>query len=438
MHGVPFSWNDESSPESLVDVYLLAEQYQVCSLCERVVLFVSTLPCEPKLKFLLNAAVERRAEGLSHAAAMVMVNSICSDNEDFKFEGLRKETIVYVLTSVELPPHITETEIADALLCPLPNDLDLSCVQHKNAKTSPPPAAVVIDSSAEEGNQEGGGCLSREDVQEIFENHIDLPFIKTWLVEQKIEPLQILRPEVLAALRRVQAVCLSRGMTPGSLFVMPWRSMVPKVSVAPAKTAENEISAAYGIVDFPGLWSFYPESSFEGGVLTPQGDSVRCPLDSYLTGLAVLKLPLCTGRHRWRVRQLQPCKIFAAGVVSLPTKEFSATPERSATPEPNAYWSLHSDGSTVDMSTRIGSYKTYGGDSLLDGFDKEGGAVVVNLDMHSRSLSFANDLQFDCSNRDRKRSDLHLNGLPRDDALYPAMWMPGPGFARIEWIWSGP
>ncbi|GBG92278.1 hypothetical protein CBR_g55047 [Chara braunii] len=125
LHGCPFSRTHEMSWEDVVDMYQVAEQYQVSSLCESIVFSISTgVQSGAEIGALLNVAVGRHAEKLLKAAEnLVIYDAVVFDSKFFR--GWKKESIVHFLKNAQFPPHVTETLIAEALLAAASNDRNI-------------------------------------------------------------------------------------------------------------------------------------------------------------------------------------------------------------------------------------------------------------------------------------------------------------------------
>ncbi|GBG61999.1 hypothetical protein CBR_g28476 [Chara braunii] len=320
LHGCPLRWKPDTCWEGVLDTYMLAEQYQVNSLCERVLLWVSRLGYASELGELLNAAIPRQADDILKIALTVMNDVLVVDSTTFR--GWSKESIVYCLDNARFHPNVTETLVAEAVLSAVSDTTLL--VDNEETKTAPeqpdsPAAEEPMDSVApaagseketgvkdsdtaarkvlpsgedvrapeveevspakesihhvesretsekDDGTDEDCDAaerevvLSRKDVEDIFKGHINLPSIESSFLQERIEPLRILRLEALLAAYRVQGICFTRGVPPSSFFTMPWRSMCHKPPFAPVETRKGGIRNAYNKVLFPSLWSIRNE-----------------------------------------------------------------------------------------------------------------------------------------------------------------------------------
>ncbi|GBG86823.1 hypothetical protein CBR_g42106 [Chara braunii] len=466
-------FSGDSCWDDLVDTYLLAEQYQVNTLRERIVRIVMVQRNARHLGALVNLALERQAEGLLEVALTAMRDVVVFDSTSF--HGWKKESIAYFLDEVQCQPYVTETLIAVAVLSasfannngvkressPSPRvegDATTTAEPPKNAASSAVPscsererhegdATTIAEPLKNAVTSAGPSCsererhpqadgeqassLSRKDLQDIFESHFNLPFIEPFIVEKMIEPLQILRVETLAALYRLQSIWFAGGFggtLPASFLKMPWRSVIPKLLPAEVETREPGICKKnpHIKVSIPTLWSGVPVSSFRTEEELPQRVSAQS------TGVAIMRVPLYSGKHIWRVRLLNSCAHFAVGTVStLSTTEDANL--KVVSPQIVAWWALKSDGNTLeDRTKQFAAFNDHR--RLVDNFDKSGSTVVVILDTEVGSLHFANDLE---SYR-RQTTRVGFQDLRCDAAMFPALWMQAPGCAEIEWIESLP
>ncbi|GBG75577.1 hypothetical protein CBR_g20208 [Chara braunii] len=115
VHGHPFGWGTGSCWDDLIEAYCLASQYQINGLCERILLLVCRVAHPRELGDLLNAAIPRQAEEVLNAAVQVL-NEVWAF-ESKSFLGWSKESITYCLENVTFYPNVTETVVAEAVLC---------------------------------------------------------------------------------------------------------------------------------------------------------------------------------------------------------------------------------------------------------------------------------------------------------------------------------
>ncbi|GBG91406.1 hypothetical protein CBR_g52293 [Chara braunii] len=266
--------------------------------------------------------------------------------------------------------------------------------------------------------------LSRKDVEEIFKGHINLALIEPSFVQNRIEPLQILWAEMLAAAYRVQCICFSRGVPRCSFFTMPWRSMCRKPSFAPVETEEGGLCNTYNKVSLPSFWSISIQCSTSDELPQRVWSS-----DPKFMRYAIMKLLIHSGKHIWSIRLLKRCGRFSVGVVSSSAKGFQTDQQTKE------YWMLSMDHDPWVSSSWTLS-PTFLKTTKFEKFDKSGATVVVILDMKIRALTFANDLESYLSHTGEY--PLAFQNLPCSVPLYPALWISGPGCAEIEWIESSP
>ncbi|GBG85421.1 hypothetical protein CBR_g40063 [Chara braunii] len=467
LHGRFFRWESNSCWADMVDIYCLAEQYQVDSLCQRILLFVSRLGYAHEIGDLLNAAVVRHAEEILKIAVSVMNNVLVFNSSSFL--GWRKESIKYCLDFVRFHPNVTETLIAEAVLAAASSNVDViankekcehilsdeelmalksltESISLKFGEVSGNPACSGVDSGGPTSSCSPSssslpstpssplssllslpsteqGCLSKEDLEEIFTGHISLPLLEPGFMREKVEPLGILRQEILTAIYRVHSVCFSRGISPSCFFTIPWRSLKQRVSFAPVETDRGEISDAYRKVALPSLWIGAPNAGLVTSEELPQ--RVSC---SDHHQIAVMQLPLISGKHVWRIRIVKKCASFAVGVSSIDNTHLTMT-------IPNAHWMLSSScWSYVTAPWELS--RMFVRAAGIDLFDKTGASIIVVLDMKKRTLTFANDLESYTSYGGEY--PVAFYGLPCDAGLYPALLMSCSGCAEIEWIESSP
>ncbi|GBG45808.1 hypothetical protein CBR_g79255, partial [Chara braunii] len=443
LHGHRLRWKSQTSWDEIVEVYCLATQYQVDSLCRRIASRVPRSGHACEFGKLLSAAIPVRAEEILKAAVRAMNEALAFDSASFK--GWSKESIKYVLENVQLHPDVTETMIAEAVLSAAPNQINIITFRQENC---PAPSVEEGDSAAEHSKKKPiaslspecsecekdsdadivvDGSLSRKDLQEIFEGYINLAFVEPLFVKKRIEPLQIVRPEVLSAVYKVQSICLSTCLSPKSLFKIPWRSLVPRVSFAPVKADEDGICSAYDDILVPSLWACDPSLTYVISEDLPQRVE---RIDADYMEIAMMRLPLRSGLHIWRIRfETSGSKSAAAGIVSSIATDSSGRPT-----EHNGWW-LNADLTSAApkqwaMSSTF--YKLSG----IRTFNESGDSVVVILDMTRRVLTFANKLERFLNHRENYPAA--FSNLPNDLPLHPAVWLPFPGCADIEWIQSSP
>ncbi|GBG89116.1 hypothetical protein CBR_g48826 [Chara braunii] len=480
LHCRPFAWSSDSCWDDFIDAYCLAAEYQVDSLCKRILLLISTLgyPCE--LGDLLNTAVRRQAqaEEVLKAAAKVLSQVMAFDSSTFK--GWSKESILYCLENVRFHPNVTETMVAESVLCAASNVSHVT-VGHGPHPTQGNPHSIQGDLHSTQGNlhptlgnhhptqgnlhslqgnlhstqgnlhpaeenhyvhvsavgdsaaEERGGPLSREDLQKIFECHINLAFVEPLCVRNRIEPLGILRREVLAEVYRVQSISLSRGSSTKSLFTIPWRSLVPKVSFVPVDKEEGGVSSSYASISIPSFWAFDSETTYTTPDELPQ--QVECCDDM---GTAIMRLPLDSGLHIWRIQVVKASAGFKVEVGVVPAEGS----DESGVPQWEDGWAIHGDLSDAEAATdlhRFVDFKYSDGfvaSSGIQKFNKSGDNVFVVLDIVKRSLTFANRLEHYL-----ERSGDYpaaFSDLACDLPLHPLLWMRGVGCVEIEWIQSSP
>ncbi|GBG87630.1 hypothetical protein CBR_g45782 [Chara braunii] len=225
LHGCPFWWEPDRCADGLVDMYVLAKQYQVNSLCRRILLSVSTRRYRDgrEVGDLLKAALSRQADKISSNVVRVIYADMVFDSKFFL--GWTKDAITSVLSSAWFQPYVTEALIAKAVLLAAPGvparitvdaeqDTEVCALGPSPAtcdsgakKAEDPPTSTksamppgLRASGVKIFDAEPLCSLSWEDVKEIFEQHIDLPFIEPSFVVTWIEPLQILQPKILTAL----------------------------------------------------------------------------------------------------------------------------------------------------------------------------------------------------------------------------------------------
>ncbi|GBG75601.1 hypothetical protein CBR_g20232 [Chara braunii] len=268
LHGRRLRWEPGVRWDEMVELYSLAAQYQVDSLCQRIARRVPMLGSARDFGDLLNAAIPRQAEEVVKEAVKVMNKVLAFDSTSFK--GWSKESIKCCLEKVRFHPNVTETMIAEAVLSAAPN-IGSSTVRREDSlgpsvvRDSTPDDSqrsqnpVVLGAPTPPSCSEGtddhdartDGSLSRTELRELFERYINLAFVDPPFVKTRIEALQIVRPEVLSAVYKVQSICLSRGLSAKSLFTIPSRSLRPRVSFPPVTEAENAICSAYSDVLVP-------------------------------------------------------------------------------------------------------------------------------------------------------------------------------------------
>ncbi|GBG93089.1 hypothetical protein CBR_g58774 [Chara braunii] len=445
LHGHDFMWN-HSCLDEMVEVYCLAAQYQVDLLCQRILLMVQSLIYACEFGCLLNAAIPRHAEELLKVAVKVMNKVLVFDSTSFK--GWSKESIEYCLENVQFHPNVTETMVAEAVLSAASNNgsvadegeisQDQTVVDGSKAEGSGDSVSVKIPSCSEASGEKDCdrdtcGSLSSEDLREIFECHINLAFVDPLFMGTRIEPLQILRHQVITAAYKAQSILLSRGLPVQSIwnpFTVPWRSLSPRVSFAPVKSPGGEIGNGYADVSVPSLWSHDPLSNFVISEQLPQ--QVQC-INKANVSHAILRLPLQCGLHIWRVRSPTLGNRFGAGVVS--STELDMFGARRVNKSWLLYGHLKLEKPTV-MPNLWPKPQDFLSVCPMKRFSESGDAVFVILDMTKKSLTFAN----------RLKDYLDANGtypaaatdLPCHEPLYPAVHMQEPGSVEIEWIQSSP
>ncbi|GBG79074.1 hypothetical protein CBR_g28789 [Chara braunii] len=220
LHGKRFRAHSVSCWDEMVEVYCLAAQYQVDSLCQRILLQVPELSHASQFGDLLNAVIPRHTEELLDVAVNVM-NKVL-DFDPTSFQGWSKESIEYCLDNVQLHPNVTETMIAQDVLSAASDGESVAVEQHELQNPCPgedPTAQEAQDSAAffttptcsgdDQNCANGprvGGSLSKEDLQEIFGCHINLAAVEPVFFQEAMEPVQILRPEALIGVYRAQSI----------------------------------------------------------------------------------------------------------------------------------------------------------------------------------------------------------------------------------------
>ncbi|GBG75605.1 hypothetical protein CBR_g20236 [Chara braunii] len=275
--------------------------------------------------------------------------------------------------------------------------------------------------------------LSRKDLREVLECHVNLAFVDPAFLKERIEPLGILRPEVLAAVYGVHAICFSRGMSTHSTLSIPWRSLHHRVSFAPVKPGQDGIQKIYSQVSIPAFWVYYPPDFIVSKELPQQ---VRCTCRG-VSKTIQMNLPLRSGKHIWMVRSLAYCKDFGVGVACAgPSirgrkKSFFLCPmekEYFFETVPSGY--LRSTLSPSFLSSSgIRTFASTPCDTKV--------TVFVILDVTKRTLTFADKLERYLGYRGEY--PVVFEGVPCGGfffPVYPAVWMTHPGCAEIGWIQS--
>ncbi|GBG75619.1 hypothetical protein CBR_g20249 [Chara braunii] len=446
MHGRPFRWGTDSCWDDMVEAYCLTAQYQIDSLCERILLLVRSLVHARELGDLLNAAIPRQAEEVLRAAVKVMNDILALDSTSFL--GWAKESITYCLENMIFPPNVTETMVVEAVLsaasydCTAGVEQENACMQSEMAASAAKefdPAVSKLRRCSQSAkpltkcDAEGGHSLSRKNLQEILEYHINLAFVDPLFVNKRIEPLGILRPEVLTAVYRVHAICCSRGFSTKSMLALPWRSLSTKVSFARFKVGQDGIHKSYTEVLLPSPWDCVRGISSGIIISEEQPHRVRCTgrrSEESTEDPLRMNLPLVSGKHIWMVRSLSSCMAFGVGVASSNPRVIFHLQCFSMG---RKYWLWKkTDEKRImqDMS------EVFPDSFSLERFNRCGATLFVILDITKRSLTFADKLER-YMNREGEYPAAFVE-LPCDTALYPSFCMTSPGYVEIEWIQSSP
>ncbi|GBG85422.1 hypothetical protein CBR_g40064 [Chara braunii] len=416
LHGCPFRWNDDSCWESMVDTYLLAERCGVSGLCQRILLLVARFGYARELGDLLNAAVVQQAQDVLRAAVKALNNVVVFDSSSFV--GWAKESIKFCLENVQFHPSVTEMVLAEAVLSAAAPSA-VHNVEEDECRSSLP----ADDSTDKIVNN------LHEDVREILTSHINLVFVKPTFITTRIEGLKILPPDLLAAIYRAQALYLSRGtQLSGSLFTMPWRSLLLELPLVPLKTDEHKVRNFYLEFPIPSVWSSDTKAkNFAAFEDAPQ--RVRCvcngPGPNPIQPQVVrMRMRLPPGKHVWRVHMVKQCECFAVGIAAAGDKLAG-----------DYHWMISSlCDPTVLRPWNI--RPNFVKDAGFEKFHRAGSSVIVIFDNDMKVLTFANDWESYVSYKGEY--PIAFSNLPQSSALYPALLMSNPACGDIEWIESSP
>ncbi|GBG75602.1 hypothetical protein CBR_g20233 [Chara braunii] len=478
VHGHPFTrWNTDSSAccwDDLVEAHCLAAQYQVDHLSQRISRLVRRVGNASELGEVLNAAIPRGAEEVQKAAVKVMNRVFWGPFDSSSFRGWSKESIICCLEIVTFFPNVTETMVAELVLSAATPGSNHHSGYHNhvvieqengriatlNTSDDMLVADPAVDTSrgtmiasdaqrdlpmgyaTEEAGRSPGlslavpeaGCssLSRDDLAEILQCHVNLAFVDPSFVKEKIEPLKILRPEVLAAVYGVQAIFFSRGLSTKSVLAIPWHSLSPRVSFAPVKPGGEGVHRNYIEVAIPTVWTWSESDSSHFKVVKGLPQHVQCTCQGDWK-IATMKVPLLSGKHIWMVRSPEFCEGLGVGVVTstaLPMRFFCCPGEKT-------YYShnfvVRSSERTRTLRPLMQKFLSVSGIETF-GTCHGGAAVFVILDMDKRSLTFAAKLELYHSHKG-EYPEL-FRDLPSGTPLHPAVLMTKPGSAEIEWIQS--